>query len=79
MNKADQRKRKAKKKNRLAPVSWKDTNKGHRLGPKRTVDELPLDQQKKKVDQRKRKAKKKNRLAPVSWKDTIKGHRHGPK
>ena len=46
MNKADQRKRKAKKKNRLAPVSWKDTNKGHRLGPKRTVDELPLDQQK---------------------------------
>ena len=47
MNKDDQRKkRKAKKKNRLAPVSWKDTTfKGHRHGPKRSLVELPLDQQ----------------------------------
>ena len=45
MNKADQRKRIAKKKNRLAPVSWKDTIEGHRHGPKRSVEELPLDQQ----------------------------------
>ena len=59
MNKADQRKRKAKKKNRLAPVSWKDTNKGHRLGPKRTVDELPLDQQKEKSRSKKKKSKEK--------------------
>ena len=45
MNKADQRKRKAKKKNKLAPVSWKDTFKGHRHGPKRSLVELPFDQQ----------------------------------
>ena len=44
-NKADQRKRKAKRKKRLAPVSSKDTIKGHRHGPNRSVDELPLDQQ----------------------------------
>ena len=44
-NKADQRKRKAKKMERLALVSWKDTIKGHRHGPKRSVYELPLDQQ----------------------------------
>ena len=44
-NKADQRKRKAKKKNKLSPVSWKDTIKGHRHGPKRSVYELPFDQQ----------------------------------
>ena len=44
-NKADQRKRKAKKEKRLAPVSGKDTIKGHRHGPKKSLDELPLDQQ----------------------------------
>ena len=45
MNKADQIKRKAKKKNRLALFSWKNIIKGYRHKPKRSVDELALDQQ----------------------------------
>ena len=45
MNEANQRKIKSTKKNRLAPVSWKDTIKGQRHGPKRSLVELPLDQQ----------------------------------
>ena len=45
MNKADQRKRKATKKKRLAPISWKDTIEGHQHEPKTSVDQLPLDQQ----------------------------------
>ena len=45
MNKADQRKRKATKSKRLAPISWKDTIEGHQHEPKRSVDQLPLDQQ----------------------------------
>ena len=45
MNEANQRKIKATKKNKLSPVSWKDTIKGHRHGPKRLVYELPFDQQ----------------------------------
>ena len=45
MNEANQRKIKATKKNRLAPVSWKDTIEGHQHEPKRFIDQLPLDQQ----------------------------------
>ena len=45
MTKVDQRKRKATKKKRLAPISWKDTIEGHRNERKRSVDQLPLDRQ----------------------------------
>ena len=45
MNEANQRKLKATKKKKFAPISWKDTIKCHRHEPKRSVDQLPLDQQ----------------------------------
>ena len=59
--KVDQRKRKAKKKKRLAPVSWKNNTEGHRHGPKRSVDELPLDQQNEKSQSKKKKSNEKEK------------------
>ena len=79
MNKADQKKRKAKKKVSLLQFHGKTPIKAIGMGQRDLGMSFLLISKKKKVDQRKRKAKKKNRLAPVSWKDTIKGHRHGTK
>ena len=59
-NKADQRKRKAKKK-KASPVSRKDTIKGIRHGPKRSGDELPFDQQNEKSLSKKKKSNEKEK------------------
>ena len=70
MNNAHQRKRKAKKKNRLAPVSWKDTIKGHRHWPKSSVVELLLDQQNELSQSKKNKSNEKEKACS----NFIEGH-----
>ena len=45
MNEANPRKIKATKKKRLAPISWMYTIEGHQHEPKRSVDQLSLNQQ----------------------------------